>query len=56
MLVHFKDGKDQAEDIVDEVVQKVLVALVDLDRGLVRRAERSMGEVKDLKVQRLFRI
>lgn len=56
MLVYIEDREDQAQDVVDEVIEEVLVAFVDLDHGLVRGAESTVRKVEHLKVEGLLRI
>ncbi len=54
MLIDFEYGKYKPQHVVDEVIQQVLIAFVDLDEGLVRRRNRAMREIEEVEVKRLF--
>jgi hypothetical protein len=39
MLIDFENREDQAENVVNEVIEQMLVTFIDLNHGLVRGAE-----------------
>ncbi len=54
MLINFQYRKDQSDYIINEMIQEMLIAFVDLDHGLVRWRDWTMSEVKEVEVGRLF--
>ena len=54
MLIDLQNWEDQADDIVNEVVQQMLIALINLDQRLVLRRERRVRVIKEIEIDWLF--
>lgn len=55
MLIYLEDWEDQADNVVNEMIEQVLIAFVHLDHSLVRRRDWAVVEVEEVEIHRLFR-